>query len=49
MFYDHLSAHSPLTLGETRSMMIIGENKVGLKEKPENTIYIKKDYIESPF
>ena len=42
MFYDHLSAHSPLTLGLTGSMRMIDEDEVGLKEKPEDTRYMKK-------
>ena len=41
MFYDHLSAHSPLTLGWAGSMRIIDEDEVGWKEKPEDTRYVK--------
>ena len=41
-FYDHLSAHSPLTLGWTGSMRMIDEDEVGLKEKPEDIRNIKK-------
>ena len=42
MFYDHLSAHSPLTLSETGLMRMIDEDEVGLKERPEDIRYIKK-------
>ena len=42
MSYDHLSAHSPLTLGYTGSMRMIDEDEVGLKQKQEDTRYIKK-------
>ena len=37
MFYDHLSAHSLLTI-----LGHFEEDEVGLKEKPEDTRYIKK-------
>ena len=46
MFYDHLSAHSPLIFGYTGLTRMIDEDEVGLKEKPEYTRYINKDYIE---
>ena len=37
MFYDHLSAHSIFTLGQTGSMRtIIDDEEVGLKENPED-------------
>ena len=47
MFYDHISAHSPLTLGKTGSMRMINEDEVGLKEKPEDTGYIKKNRLHT--
>ena len=42
MFYDHFSAQSPRTLGQTETMRMIDEDEVGLKEEPEDTRYIKK-------
>ena len=37
-----LQAHQYVTLGLTGSMRMIDEDEVGLKEKPEDTRYIKK-------
>ena len=40
MLYDHLSAHS--LLAKLGQWGMIDEDEVGLKEKPEDTRYIKK-------
>ena len=41
-FYDHLSAHSPLIITTHSWLNWVDEDKVGLKEKPEDTRYIEK-------